>query len=166
VLNLSVPLYATPQINVRILSLNSGKTPPLQGRAFQTSLGFCQPASPVRARSHFCAPQGFSAAADIQTKEIAMLYLANYLLLFGGFVVILGLVLAVSRYFEKRRKRAAEFRNYFCYHFEYEFLPSKTFREEHAVPDHRSQFATLRLRTVDMSAPRVKIGGTSTHKVE
>jgi hypothetical protein len=95
-----------------------------------------------------------------------MVHFANYLLLFGSFVLISGLVLALSRYFEKRRKRAAEFRNYFCYHFEYEFLPSQSFREQHAIPDHRTQFASLRLRTVDMSTPRVKFGGSTSHNLE
>lgn len=82
-----------------------------------------------------------------------MVHFANYLLLFGGFFCILGLVLAVIRHFEKRRKRAAEFRNYFCYHFNHEFLTNST-RDDDPLAAHRSHFSSLRLRAVDFSAPR------------
>jgi hypothetical protein len=96
-----------------------------------------------------------------------MVHLANYLFLFGGFFCILGLVLAVSRHFEKRRRRAAEFRNYFCYHFNHEFLPSNSTRDDDPLAAHRSQFSTLRLRTIDLSTPRAtKIGGKVPHNLE
>ncbi|MGA2654207.1 MAG: hypothetical protein ABSF28_27105 [Terracidiphilus sp.] len=91
-----------------------------------------------------------------------MVHFANYLFLFGSLVFISGLVLGISRYFEKRRRKTAKFRNNFSYHFQHKFLPSKSFRAAPAAADHRPQFAVLlRLRTVGMSTPRVEVGGKS-----
>ena len=63
-----------------------------------------------------------------------MTHPASYLLLFGGFVLILGIVLAFSRFFENRRRRATEFRNYFCSGFERDLFPFA-----HPPPQFRRQ---------------------------
>jgi len=76
-----------------------------------------------------------------------MAHLANNLFLFGGFALILGIVLAISRFFENRRKRAAEFRNYFCSGFERDLFPSNSFGDDDSFTGNNPKFAPIRIRS-------------------
>jgi hypothetical protein len=94
-----------------------------------------------------------------------MAHLANYLLLFGGFVLILGIVLAFNRFLENRRKKAAEFRNYFCSSFESDLFPFTSFGDDETLGGNHPKFAPIRLRSFADNDRSIR-SGTSLHDLE
>ena len=95
-----------------------------------------------------------------------MTHPASYLLLFGGFVLILGIVLAFSRFFENRRRRATEFRNYFCSGFERDLFPFSSFDDDETLDGNHSKFAPIRLRSFGDNDRNIRISGASRQDLE
>jgi hypothetical protein len=61
--------------------------------------------------------------------------------LVGGFVLILGIVIAVAAFLEKRKAKAQQFRNYFCTEYDNSLLPDGSFKEvEDSLADRPSRF--------------------------
>lgn len=60
--------------------------------------------------------------------------------LVGAFVFILGIVVAVAAFLEKRKAKAPSFPNYFYSEFERSLLHDRTFKEdEDSLADHPSR---------------------------
>jgi len=90
-----------------------------------------------------------------------MIHPMNSPLLIGGFVLFLAFVLAIGLLLSRRRKRAVEFRNYFCSGFEHDFFLSSSFSEDEARGGNQSQFAPIRLRSFGDNESNARTAGTS-----
>jgi hypothetical protein len=57
------------------------------------------------------------------------LHLTDDQFLVGGFVFILGIVIALAAFFEKRKAKAPSFSNYFCSEYDQSLLHDGVFEE-------------------------------------
>lgn len=87
-----------------------------------------------------------------------MVHPVNSPLLIGAFVLFLAFVLAIGLLLSNRRKRAAEFRNYFCSGFERDFFPTSAFGEDETFTGNNPQFAPIRIRSFNDSERSVRSG--------
>jgi hypothetical protein len=91
-----------------------------------------------------------------------MNHLTSAMLLIGGFVLILGIVVAVGAFLENLAGKAAPFRDYFGPEYDRDLLRHSAFSEtEDWQAERHSRFATFRLRDPDCSERRRKKGGAT-----
>jgi hypothetical protein len=76
-----------------------------------------------------------------------MVHPVNSPLLIGAFVLALAFLFAIGLFLGNRRKRAAEFRNYFCSGFERDLFPSSSFGEDESFGGNNPKFAPIRVRS-------------------
>jgi hypothetical protein len=89
-----------------------------------------------------------------------MVHPVNSPLLIGGFVLFLAFALAIGLILGNRRKRAAEFRNYFCSGFERDFFSSNSFDEDETFGGNNPKFAPIRIRGFSAKERRVGFGAS------
>jgi len=77
-----------------------------------------------------------------------MVHPVNSPLLIGAFVLALAFILAIGLFLGNRRRRAAEFRNYFCSGFERDLFPSNSFGEDDSFGGNNPRFAPIRIRSL------------------
>ena len=76
-----------------------------------------------------------------------MVHPVNSPLLIGAFVLALAFLFAIGLVLGNRRKRAAEFRNYFCSGFERDLFPSSSIGEDESFGSNNPKFAPIRIRS-------------------
>ena len=76
-----------------------------------------------------------------------MVHPVNSPLLICGFVLFLASAFALGLLLSNRRKRATEFRNYFCSGFERNLVLPNSFGEEETFGGNHPKFAPIRIRS-------------------
>ncbi|MGA2850292.1 MAG: hypothetical protein ABSE46_14955 [Terracidiphilus sp.] len=89
-----------------------------------------------------------------------MVHPVNFPFLIGGFVLFLAVALAIGLVLGNRRKRAAEFKNYFCSGFERDFLSSNSFDEDETFSGNHPQFTPIRIRSFSAKERRAGLSAS------